>query len=234
MEAVVNIVFQEDLDERIPAAISALIGTDIPEGYEGMITVITIAIVTYGVYWALSKIGKKDAPEGLTVLGNYNQIIQVGRDMIGVDEEVVKAAVEKRFAKSRGPVIARRALEMLRPAQREPGAGVTGGGAEIAPETVAAAPAALNGDSGEDLEAQESYTDQRIVVHATDKDSHKSGWAGHLPGIWEKRLPMRLFPAIDPKSVFGKDEIVGDVIVVSKKNLDGDYIPYVFHVVGID
>lgn len=45
---------------------------------------------------------------------------------------------------------------------------------------------------------------------------------------------MRLFPAIDPHILFGKTEVSGDVIVVSKKNQDGDYIPYVFHVIGVD
>ena len=122
---------------------------------------------------------------------------------------------------------------MLRPAQREEGAAVVGGGVVIQPETVSAAPQNLALDPDDEREAQETYPQQAIVIHATDIDSHKTGWAGHLPGIWERRLPMRLFPAIDPKDIFGKTEVSGDVMVISKKNLEGDFVPYVFHVLRI-
>ena len=234
MEAVGNIVFQTDMEKRIPDAVRLLTGADFPHRYDSMVTVVVIAIVTYGVYWALSKIGKKDDAGGLAVSGNYNQIIYAGRDLLGVDEDRLRDAVEKRFAKSRGATVSRRALEMIRPAQLEAGAAVQGAGLEITPETIDAAPTALDAEMADEEEVQEPYTDQEIVVHATDLDSNKTGWAGHLPGIWEKRLPMRLYPTIKPDEIYGKRTVTGDVIVVSKKNRDGEYVPYVFHVVGLD
>lgn len=232
--AVTNIIYQGDIDTRIPKAITDLTGIVIPKSYDSMVTLITIGLTTYGIHWLLSKAGKKDQPSDLTVQGNFNQIVVVGRDLIGVDEDSLRGAIQRRYEKSRGPILARRVLEMIRPAQRENGAAITGGGVKIAPETVAAAPLGPVADDMDNNETQESYTDQIIVIHATDLDSHKTGWAGHLPGIWEKRVPMRLFPAIDPHLLFGKAEVTGDVIVVSKKNQDGDYIPYVFHVIGVD
>lgn len=234
MEAVGNIVFQNDMEARIPEAIRLLTGVDFPDRYDTMITVIVIAIVTYGVYWALSKVGKKDDSAGLTVNGNYNQVIYAGRDLLGVDEDRLREAVERRFAKNRGPTVSRRALEMIRPAQLEAGAAVQGAGLEISAATVSAAPSALDAEMADDEQTQDPYTDQEIVVHATDLDSNKTGWAGHLPGIWEKRLPMRLYPTIKPEDIYGKRTVTGDVIVVSKRGRDGEYVPYLFHVVGLD
>jgi hypothetical protein len=211
-----------------------LLGINFKKDYDEVISIIVMAVYTYGIYWAISKIGKKDAAGGLTVSGNYNNIVHVGRDLIGVTEDEFRGAIERRFERGRGPILARRSLDLIRPAQRELGAGVTGGGVSIDPETVAAAPSPNSQDVPEENESQDAYTDQPIVIHATDLDFNKSGWAGHLPGVWEKRLPMRLFPGIKPNELFGKKTVTGDVIVVSKRNLDGDYIPYLFHIIGVD
>lgn len=232
IEAVGNIIFQGDMNEQIPDLVRRVTGLDIPESMDGLITVIVMAIAVYGVFWLAGKF-KKDDQSTLTIEGNYNNVIQVGGDLIGVDHDQFKAAVEGRFSKARGTSLARKALDLIRPAQRETGAAVEGGGVRIEPETIAAAPSAIDEALADD-DAHEPYASHAIVIHATDLDSNKTGWAGHLPGLWEKRLPMRLSPTILREDLYGKREVSGDIVLSLRKGAGGDFVPFEFHVMRLD
>jgi hypothetical protein len=125
-------------------------------------------------------------------------------------------------------------VAFIQPAKREYGARIEGAGQSINASTIEAAPSPL--DIALDLadqEEQATYEHVEVVIHATDKDKGSSGWAGHIPKVSEKRLRMKLFPAISPAKLFGRESFLADVIVLSRRDQHGIMTPYLFHVVNV-
>jgi hypothetical protein len=44
---------------------------------------------------------------------------------------------------------------------------------------------------------------------------------------------MRLSPTIPLDEIYGKREIVADIVLSSRKDATGDFVPFVFHVMKI-
>ena len=111
---------------------------------------------------------------------------------------------------------------------------ITGAGLAITPEAIEASPSDLDiAMDDDDNDLQTPLQNVEVVIHATDIDHHSSGWAGHITGVWEKRLRMKLFPSIAPYELFGKETIKADVIVMAKRQWDGNHTPYLFHVLRV-
>lgn len=236
--------YQEELRAEVPMWIERLTGIDIPESSDGIVTVLVMVIAIYGIARAVELFGPKKSagdtkvrastfePQPL-IQGNYNQVVLVAGEQLGVEPEQITEALDRKFQGRNARALAQRAMQMIRPAKREAGAAVEGGGVRVNPETVAAAPSELDMLVGEDQEIQEPIMGQLVDIHATDIDSNNTGWAGVLSEVWEKRLRMRLYPTIKPEDLFGKRTITADVILVSKANAVGEFVPYLFHVVRI-
>src|SRR3569833_2247292 len=54
LEAIGSLVFQQDFDKRIPLAVYDLTGIEIPQKYDAIVSLVVIAIATYGIYWAIA------------------------------------------------------------------------------------------------------------------------------------------------------------------------------------
>ena len=178
----------------------------------------------------------KDEPDRIPapILNNYGTIINHGGTVLGVPPSVLDNAIKDTFPKKRIRSLIKSTLEFIEPAKLEAGTWITGAGVHINPETIASAPSALDiALDDDDDESQEGYYQKEVIIHATDIDYPSSGWAGHIPGIWEKRIRMKLSPSIEPASLFAKDKIVADVILVSKRKADGNYTPYLLHVINV-
>jgi hypothetical protein len=234
--------FQSDLHRDIPDLIQSISGAQVPEQYKAVVTIIFFIVVVYGIKGAWDLFKKRRKPEQKEeppslqsdISGNYNNLIQVGGNLIGISPEHLRLAVEQAFPEKRRPHLARTAIAFIQPAKREHGARIEGAGQSIDAPTIEAAPSAL--DIALDLadqEEQTTYEQTEVVIHATDKDKGSSGWAGRIPGVSEKRLRMKLFPAISPAKLFGRERVVADVIVVSKPDQHGIMTPYMFHVVNV-
>ena len=153
--------------------------------------------------------------------------------MLGVEALKLNSAVERTFVNKRKLTLARQALSFIRPAKAEKGTTIEGAGLLIEAETIGAAPSDTDMEQFDDAKAPDSLQEQTVIIHATDKDHAKSGWAGHIPGFWEKRVPMKLVPGIDPSLIFGKDEIKADILVTYRVNAAGDDVPQAVHVYRI-
>lgn len=182
-----------------------------------------LIVVIYGIdrAWDLFKRSRKIVEKQQLcdprISGNYNTLIHVAGDMIGVSPEHLRSAVEQTFPQKQRPHLARTAMAFIQPAKREHGVRIEGAGHAIDAATIEAAPSAL--DIALDLEDEEQQTPHEqveVVIHATDRDRSSSGWAGHIPGVWEKRLRMKLFPVVSPARLFGRERFVADVILVSR------------------
>lgn len=233
------VTYQEDLKREVPQMIEALTGIHSDGKYDTLITVIFLILVMHGIEkaWDIfknSKKGVEKSPLPAPIYNNYGTLIQTGGDMMGIPSAHLAAAVQKAIPPKQVKNFARTVLEFIQPAKRERGAVIEGAGLTIDAATIEAAPSPLDIALDEnDEETNTPFERCEVVIHATDIDHNASGWAGHVPGVWEKQLRMKLFPAIPPGRLFGKEKITADIIVVSKRDSEGHYVPYLFHVVRV-
>lgn len=82
-------------------------------------------------------------------------------------------------------------------------------------------------------EVQKAYTNVTVRLRATDIDRNKQGWAGQVEHIYEDRLKMQVYPTVNLKLLHGKKTVIGDIILVSRKQDSGEYKPYMFHLVSL-
>jgi hypothetical protein len=201
---------------------------------------VTLIVVLKGIELAIRKFRSTSSDEDgkeengkLSVTGDSNTILQIGGHLISITPEQLSDAVDTSIRSAGKDRVAKAALEFIRPAKREAGSIISGGGAVISAQTIAEAPSELDMEMQDDEEPSESIQKQVVVIHATDIDHSKSGWAGHLPGRWNHRLRMQIYPGIDNKSIFGKTQVVADIILVSKPDRKGQMTPYLFHVLRV-
>lgn len=75
--------------------------------------------------------------------------------------------------------------------------------------------------------------DVTISLHAMDRDKANTGWAAVIPSISDKRVKVRLGKEVDPKSLWGKDQITGDIVVVEKLTAHG-FAPQEYQLTRVD
>jgi hypothetical protein len=127
-------------------------------------------------------------------------------------------------------ILAKTAVDFIRPAKHERGAAITGAGLTITPEAIDETPSPLDIALEDEIDERTAgYSKVRVILHAYDIDRVTSGWAGHIEGVWDKRVRLKLSPTIQPNRLFGRESVVADIILVSKKRQDGNYVPTIIH-----
>jgi hypothetical protein len=74
-----------------------------------------------------------------------------------------------------------------------------------------------------------------IKLRALDLDRRETGWYGVVStaDVDQVRLPISLYPTINPESLEGATEITADIILESRRDDDGEWHPRRIHVVNI-
>lgn len=233
-------VFQPQINEVTKQIVKDITGIEMSDGYAAIVTVLFFVVLIYGIDWAYKRFktpkddGKRAETPSLAINGSYNSVLQIGGSLIGLPPEKIAEAVEAAIKPQQKDGLAKKALKFIRPAKSNPGASIEGGGVVFPAEAIADAPSDAEMEMVDEEEDQIPYQNCRVEIHATDRDSKKSGWAAHLPGIYEKRIKMQLYPTVDPKELFGKTSLRGDVILVSKRLDSGAWQPYLLHLIKVN
>lgn len=230
--------YQEQMGAVTKEIVQELTGYQLSEKGAVVVTILFFIVLIYGVDWAYKKFKgtKPDDQKGqgsLSITGDYNTVLQVGGNALGVSPEKLAGAVEAAIKPAARDSLAKKALHFIRPAKETPGASIEGGGVALSAESVADAPSDVDMELATEEEQHCDYPKCRIDIRATDKDHTKSGWAAHVPGIWDKRIRMQIYPTIDPKEVFGKTSIIGDIILSSRRLPTGEMQPYLLHLLKL-
>lgn len=218
--------FQKDLEAEIPPLVGRLLDTDV-HGYEASITVLAVIIAIYGIDFVMKRInagvGKPKVQQML------DGLIDDAAQLTNKTPEEIRAILESKYSKNKLREIGRAAIKAITPSKREGGLPAKFNNILLPAEVVSEIPSNDDLDEVEPDETFEHRDDVEIELHAQDKDRNKSGWAGVLKGISEKRLKMQLYPEIKPEDIFNKDVIRGDVLLVLRVKEDGSYYPHSFH-----
>ena len=171
--------FQEDLEKEVPDFIKAMIGAEVPEQYDTIVTVFAIGIVLYGALLLAERVIKR-RPAPLE--NTYRSVTHVAGDLVQVDPEVIAERTERRLGGKRRRSTIKTAKEFFRPAKTRRASAIrTSSTVTIPQDAIDAIPSDI-----EELDAdtpRDSYglKNVRVELRAHDLDREVSVW-GSRPG----------------------------------------------------
>lgn len=226
------VTFQKDLEREVPPVVDALMGANIPDKYDSIVTVLAMIIAIYGISTFFEWL--KPAKQPKTLDKDYSTLLQTAGNSLQMQPAQIERAVTKRFSGGMKPLIQRASLDFLRPAKRARGAKIIAAdGSYISKEAIAECPGDIDFAIQEDTD-QYPLQGVEIDIRALDKDRKKTGWAAVVKDVTKKRLKMQIYPTIDVKKVIGKERIKGDIIVSNKRDDGGSFQPNAYFLVGLD
>jgi hypothetical protein len=143
-------------------------------------------------------------------------VIAIGAEAYKVDPQVFVAVIEAAVGGDKKK-LAQSAARVMAPAKNDPQASVKiddQEGLVFTPETVSATP--RSPDFGK-TDFEQHYPDVDLQIRATDRDSHKRGWAGVIPGLVDHRVRLILADGIPADSLADKFSVRANVTVQYSK-----------------
>lgn len=229
----VVMTFQEKLSVEVPALVKSLTGVEVPHEYNTLLTVIVMMIAIMGIGRALDVLfpGRDKAAVDAT----QHELARKAGDILNKSPEAVETVVSDGFSGKMRRSLISNAQKLFAPTRGSTSATLRGrdGQVLIAPPAVTLAQAAAGLPIEVDVSdspptTSELKTGVEIILHAMDRDSKRSGWAAHIPNLSDDRIAMKLEKTISPESLFGREKIRGDILLVSQENDDGEMIPNEF------
>lgn len=148
------------------------------------------------------------------IKGDGNVVFNIGAEAYQASPEDIRLAVEKALGKTSSARTLQGALDATAPA-REQSVGIEVEGYSgpvpiISDATAASLPKSVNpSNNSEDA----SYSDQLVVVRASDYDSARKGWAGVIPDLVDERTRIIFANEKDALGVAYRPEFRADVTV---------------------
>lgn len=225
------VAYQKELEAEVPALFEKLTGIHVSSSYDTLLTVLVMLIAIYGIDKAYETLfpgrDKKEITDTQgSLLAKASAVTGIAaeriRDAVGVlftgrTHRATVIASQKLFAPTRG---------QLPSAIRTPqGEVLVRANAVALAQSAAGIPYEGSDDDEKPRQDSDFKRNVTIVLHAMDRDRKKTGWAGHVPGLFDERIPMDLEKSLDPDTLFGKSEINGDILLITEEDEEGAMRP---------
>lgn len=221
-------VFQEDLENNMPDIFEDLTGIAVAEKYETLLVILSLAAIIYGADY-VQKLLLNTTQDTPIRLFKKNMIKALAAETKKSEEEVEKILDDRFGAKTKLKQLGHTAVRFFKPSKSQGNAAISvGRNIIISPKTVQDAPADYLHEEAEKLEKSDHHYRVNLEIHAQDKDRDSLGWAAIPKGLHDKRLKLKLMDAAEPEQLWGKDLIVGDIVLVSKR-VGLDFVPSEIH-----
>lgn len=228
------LTYQKELETEVPALIEEITGVHISDQYDTLVTILVMLIAVYGVSKLFERLWPRRKPQNLE--NDKEKLLLAASERTGLPPAQVDAVLEALASgRSRGR-IENAARRFFQPVIGKATTGIRGyGDLSISPQAIAElpSPAMLAMEEEQEKFRTEPLRGVKIVLHATDRDHAKSGWAGHIVGVTSDRIKMILDKDIKPERLFGRKQITGDVLMVYEVGEDGEETPREFHLLSI-
>lgn len=225
------VTYQEDLQKEIPLILQKVINKNIPEEYGATLTILFFVLALYGGEYLYKRYVGDKTPKNLSE--GYNKTIVYAQNYFQISEDKIREEVEDFIKGTRKLSIGNAVKRIIIPVKREPEAIIRSGDLQINRAQINETPSLVDLEYEDDYEITESLIGVDIEIRAIDMDKNSQGWAGVIKGVYERRLKMVIFPSLDKAKLFGRETIKGDVMVRLRKQADGDYLPYEFHLLNL-
>lgn len=222
------VAYQEDWRKEVPLILQQVTNDQIPAEYSATLTILFFILALYGGEYLYKRYMGDKTPKNLSE--GYQKTVIYAQNYFQISGEKIREEVEKGTRKLS---IGNAVKKLILPVKRETDAIIRSGDLQINRAQINETPSLIDLEHEDDYEITESYLGVDIEIRAVDMDKNSQGWAGVIKGVYEKRLKMIIFPSLDKAKLFGRETIRGDVIVMLRKQADGDYLPYEFHLLNM-
>jgi hypothetical protein len=224
--------FQEELTKEVPVMIERIFGKEIPADMDTIVTVLVFIVATQIITMGIEK-----AFPGKSIPKLKNELedkIAIASKFTGATKEEIRLAVQNNYAESsKGSALLNKAYDFFRPSKLSNDCAITTEhGFEVSELAIMEIPTDLEFMEQDDIQTYE-IDGAVLEIHRTDRDYNKQGWRAVLRDVTDKPLKMELAPNLKPSDLYGSVEIVGDVIVVEEKQVDGMYLPKALHLLAV-
>lgn len=225
------LAFQDDLQREVPPMLEDILNISVSDRYDTIVTVLFLVVVFYGAGLAIDAV-KKTATASLPK-GKYQELLGILSAETDKSIEDVEKIIAAKFQKPTTAMkLVNQAKKLFLPSQRENNVPVTFDRDVIDSETIREIPYAGKAEKPTDFDRYEPHNEVELEIHAMDRDKAATGWAAVAPSISEKRLKLRVMEPIEPEELWGQDQLVADIVVVSKLTSSG-YIPWEIQLTAI-
>lgn len=227
--------YQKDIQRNVIGAVTAMTGVTIPDEYQSLVTLLILAVMFYGANWVFRKVNPKKDATGTVISGNYNTVLNITAGHLSLTPEKLDGIIKD---VTKGPMrkaVGKAAQRFFKPAQRNGTGNIeVAGFGEISREAVEEVPTEASIDPADDRD-MEPWTDIAISLRALDLDRRESGWFGlmQVAGEEQTRLPISIYPTIDPETLHGVSEFNADILLESRRDEGGDWKPRRIHVLNV-
>lgn len=230
--AALFIAFQKDLEKEVPPFVDSLLGTEFAGKYDTLITVMFCLLLFYGADYIYRQVSK--TPGNAVIKEKLDGVITDVSREFNLSETKVRDVLKERYDNPpRVKLLAKAVIRVFTPSKKQNNAEMTIGDWRIEPRLIAEVPSDAQILEAEDPDSTMPVENVRIELHAQDLDRAKVGWAAVIPELSENRLRMKIFPPIKPEDIYTKQEVYGDVVLVSRPVETGKMEPYMFHLVRL-
>lgn len=225
LEALVVAAYATELGKDVPDILNTLFGVDVPDRYDSIVSVLVLLIAIWGIDWLRVKLfpGKK-APD---IANERERLLTLAANKAEVTHDHMEEAIERSLQRKKRSIM-KASADFLEPAKRHNATAVKTRGAEIGQRAIAEVP------SDVELAQYDPPTDVREFVNvvvrfrAHDLDRNKA-WAATIDEVSPYRRPLHLAPDVRPEQLFERTEVVGDVLVTSNLDNEGEYVPTFYY-----
>ncbi len=228
--------YQKQIQDEVVGSLEGVFNVDIPAEYEGLVTLGAIA-VTYMVaryaYDRVARVSGSSAPS-VHISGQNNVVIQQIAGTLNAETAHIEKALERSLPPAERKRLIPRVADFLRPSRKEDGQEIKLVGAPDIPSAVLqefpsdAALATVDDSVNIDVAGA------KLNIRGLDRDKHKQGWHAAILGDdrFPKRLPMDLYPTVDPEKLADYPTVTADLVVECEKNGPGDLRPKRIHLLS--
>lgn len=231
LQVIVVTSYQEELGKEVPLLIQNLLGVQLSDKYDGLITVLVLCIAIYGLNWVADKVFKgKPKPE---LVNERARLLKRAAHLANLPADQIEEAIQSRLSGGRRRSVMKAASDFILPAKRHRATAITGlGGEAVSEAAITAAPSDI--ELAEYEPDSEDYTIEDVVIkfHRHDIDKTKD-WAATVDVISKHRKTLHIDPMINADRLFERKAVRGDVLVTSERNSQGDYVPVLYRLVRV-
>ncbi|MBW9058313.1 hypothetical protein [Agrobacterium pusense] len=223
--------FQEELERDIPAIIKEFMGVEVPESAHTLLTVLVLVAIVYGADFIKTVVaqGRNDS---LTNKWKSDLIADIAAQTGKSPAEVRRILDERYGKKGRIKQLADASVKFFKPSKDQGNAPILIGDRRIEPRFVEDTESDYVYEEASKVEKSKKHYGVLLQIHQKDLDRETSGWAAVPIGLHNKRLPMKLLDGVTPDRIWDNDEVVGDIILKSRRT-GLSFMPSEIHLVRI-
>lgn len=224
-------LFQDKLGEDMPKIIHDLFGVDVPHEYHNLVSLVFIVLIFFSGQFVFDKVGK--LTERRRLRREFNGLVTEISKMLDKSEEAIKKLIRDRYGSVRIRPLISASARVLLPSKNQGNAPMSINGRALPKGLISEFPSRAQIVEDEPRPLSEPLENVEIRLHAQDVDRNKQGWAAVVPTLSSKRIPMHLYPPIEPTDIYRKAVVHGDLLVESRLNEKGEMEPVRIHLIRL-